>query len=138
MSLRRTVEIPKTEQVEFIRHAQIAEVRPETTPGYVLFRLRDEPGRLTHKTRCLVSEDSAGDRMRGEPLVCERSVSDLCGEATIFAGRVGTEIAGDWLWVEVPRAQESLQDLMRRQFSPGGIAPFTLGDIVGVGGGRRP
>lgn len=134
------MDVPKTEPVEFVRHGKIVG-RDMRGPNLVL-RLADEVGRLGHKARCVVSEDAAGDRMRGPPLVCSGYYVDSpnAPEVAVFAGQVGTETEGDWLWVEAKAPApgvETLAELMRRHANPGGASPQWphLGDLVG--GGRR-
>lgn len=134
MTLKRTVAVPKTESVEFVRHARIEHVGSGGTG--VVFRLADENGRLHYKARCLVSEDPAGDRMRGAPLTCEGYTNPPANpmhEVVVFTGQIGTEVAGDWLWAELPRAQEDLREAIRRAVPAQGPYPFGLGEIVGGG-----
>lgn len=106
MSVRRDVEIPATERVEFIRMGQIASIERGATAEHDVIRLGNDPlggpdlswyrgGKAI--VRVMVSSDRAGDEMRA-------GIATLSGGTNEnLLGRKGavpsTWTTRDWLWV---------------------------------------
>lgn len=115
MTLKRTVDVPKMEAVEFVRVGRIDRVTPEA--GRLTLELTMDV-RHEGDRRGYASEDPAGDVMRPGPFLARWTAL-----GAVYAFDASPAIVpGDWLWVEnAGSMQESLRDAMRRQL--GSLVP---------------